>query len=146
MPFFFFQTMIIWYFWVTLILNYLNNSWKISPQPIIAKIPLKIKPVIRTQKTQSALTWKWQIWRNLFKILRQLKQGYLIFTRCALLYWKFSTPNKDHILFNIEVIRNFQIKLLSMISKIHFFNSAVVVKTVILKNSKKKKKNCWRFS
>ena len=27
-----------------------------------------------------------------------------------------------------------------MISKIHFFNSAVVVKTVILKNSKKKKK------
>ena len=27
-----------------------------------------------------------------------------------------------------------------MISKIHFFNSAVVVKTVILKNSKKKTK------
>ena len=52
---------------------------------------------------------------------------------CSTVLKVFSTKQRPH-LFNIQVIRNFQMKLLSMISKIHFFNSAVVVKTVILKN------------
>ena len=44
---------------------------------------------------------------------------------------------ENHILFNIKVLRNFQMKFLSMMSDIHFFYSDLVGKTVPLKNSKK---------
>ena len=40
-------------------------------------------------------------------------------------------------LFKIKVIKDFQIKLLSMISEKRFFNSALVGKTVLMKNKKK---------
>ena len=71
-----------------------------------------------------------------FQNSQAIETGLSDFHKMCLTVLKVFYPKQKPLLFNIEVLRYFQMKLLFLISKIRFFNSALVGKTILLKNSK----------